>query len=119
MKPVFRTLVFVLSAYVLAGINARGWGQRFSQDAATAGYTTQEVKAADAGKPDEAASMPFTGTVAKQGKGYVLRDSSGEVFRLDDKARAAKFAGQSVIVTGHLDRRSKMLHVDMIEKAGV
>jgi hypothetical protein len=59
----------------------------------------------------------FAGTVVKDGEHFDLRDSSGEVFRLDDAERAKPFAGRTVKVTGELDVQAKVIHVESIEGA--
>jgi len=59
----------------------------------------------------------FSGTVVKDGEQYVLRDSSGSVYKLDDSSRAQAFEGKTVEVTGRLDAKSKMIHVSSIEGA--
>ncbi|SRR6266568_6885306 len=64
---------------------------------------------------DSAKSTTFTGTVIKDGEQYVLRDSSGGVYKLDDSSRAQAFEGKTVKVTGRLDANSKMIHVDSIQ----
>lgn len=64
---------------------------------------------------DASKSTTFTGTVVKDGEQYVLRDSSGSVYKLDDSQRAQTFEGKTVKVTGRLDSQSKMIHVDSIE----
>ncbi|MFZ0743281.1 MAG: DUF5818 domain-containing protein [Terracidiphilus sp.] len=66
-----------------------------------------------------ARSMTFKGTVVMEGKRYVLRDSSGKVFQLDNSARARQFQGKRVKVTGRVDANAKMIHIDRIERAGV
>jgi len=53
----------------------------------------------------------------KDGEQYVLRDSSGSVYKLDDSSRAQAFEGKTVKVTGRLDANSKMIHVSSIEGA--
>jgi uncharacterized protein YdeI (BOF family) len=65
--------------------------------------------------PDASKMTTFTGTVVKDGEQYVLRDSSGSVYKLDDSSRAQAFEGKTVKVTGRLDSQSKMIHVDSIE----
>src|SRR5580700_10071518 len=52
---------------------------------------------------DQAQSATFTGTIVKDGSAYVLKDSSGSVYKLDDATRAQPFEGKSVKVTGKLD----------------
>jgi uncharacterized protein YdeI (BOF family) len=64
---------------------------------------------------DSAKATTFTGTIMKNGEQYVLRDSSGSVYKLDDSSRAQSFEGKTVKVTGRLDADSKMIHVDTIE----
>src|ERR1700758_1024595 len=65
--------------------------------------------------PDSSKTTTFTGTVVKDGEQYVLRDSSGGVYKLDDTSRAQTFEGKTVKVTGKLDPDSKMIHVDSIQ----
>lgn len=64
---------------------------------------------------DSSKTTTFTGTVVKDGEQYVLRDSSGGVYKLDDSSRAQAFEGKTVKVTGKLDADSKMIHVDSIQ----
>lgn len=64
---------------------------------------------------DQSKTTTFTGTVVKDGEQYVLRDSSGSVYKLDDSSRAQAFEGKTVKVTGRLDPDSKMIHVDNIQ----
>src|ERR1700759_1059097 len=64
---------------------------------------------------DSSKTATFTGTVVKDGEQYVLRDSSGGVYKLDDTSRAQTFEGKTVKVTGRLDANSKMIPVDRIQ----
>jgi len=64
---------------------------------------------------DSSKTTTFTGTVVKDGEQYVLRDSSGSVYKLDDSSRAQAFEGKTVKVTGRLDPDSKIIHVDSIQ----
>jgi hypothetical protein len=67
--------------------------------------------------PDQAQSSTFTGTVMKSGDQYLLKDSSGQVYKLDDSSRAQSYEGKSVKVTGKLDTDAKLIHVESIEAA--
>jgi uncharacterized protein YdeI (BOF family) len=71
----------------------------------------------DQGTPnqDSAKTSTFTGTIMKNGEQWVLRDSSGNVYKLDDSSRAQSFEGKTVKVTGRLDADSKTIHVDTIQ----
>jgi len=64
---------------------------------------------------DQSQSTTFTGTVVKEGDNYVLRDSSGAMYKLDDASRAKPFEGKPVKVTGQLDEQANVIHVESIE----
>jgi len=64
---------------------------------------------------DQATSTTFTGTIMKNGEQYLLKDSSGTIYKLDDSSRASTFEGKSVKVTGKLDTDAKLIHVEAIE----
>jgi hypothetical protein len=62
-------------------------------------------------------SKIFTGTIAKDGDQFVLReDSSRSMFQLDDQQSAGKFAGKRVKVTGVLDASNNIIQVQSIEE---
>ena len=102
-----------------ATVQAQGFGMHF----ATPMPTVQEPQAPPAQtapdqstpNPDQAKATTFTGTIVKDGENYVLRDSSGGIYKLDDSSRAQTFEGKTVKVTGKLDADSKMIHVDSIQ----
>lgn len=64
---------------------------------------------------DQASSATFTGTIVKDGEQFLLKDSTGTVYKLDDSSRASTFEGKSVKVTGKLDTDAKLIHVEAIE----
>ena len=106
-------------ALLLAG--AQAWGR--TNHNATPMPVIQEPQAPPSQTPpdqtmpnqDSSKTTTFTGTIVKDGEQYVLRDSSGSVYKLDDSARAQAFEGKTVKVTGRLDTNSKTIHVDSIE----
>jgi len=60
----------------------------------------------------------YTGTIAKSGEQFVLReDSSRTAYQLDDQQSAGKFAGKRVRVTGVLDASNNTIRVQSIEEA--
>ena len=60
----------------------------------------------------------FTGTIAKSGQQFVLREeSSKSLFQLDDQQSAEKFAGKRVRVIGVLDDSNNTIRVQSIEEA--
>jgi hypothetical protein len=70
-------------------------------------------------QPDQSAakSAVFMGTIVKDGSDYVLRASSGDVYRLDTPAKVQRFEGKAVKVTGKLEESARLIHVDTIEEA--
>lgn len=60
----------------------------------------------------------FTGTIAKSGEQFVLReDGNKTAYHLDDQQSAGKFAGKRVRVTGVLDASNNTIRVQSIEEA--
>jgi hypothetical protein len=53
----------------------------------------------------------------RNGEQFVLRESSGQIYRLDDPQHAQPFEGKAVKVTGQLDTEAKLIHVQRIESA--
>jgi uncharacterized protein YdeI (BOF family) len=120
MKTRMQLLLGISScALMLASVQAQG----FTMNSASPMPVIQEPQAPPAQtSPDQ--SMPsqdqskattFTGTIVKDGENYVLRDSSGGIYKLDDSSRAQAFEGKTVKVTGKLDADSKLIHVDSIQ----
>jgi uncharacterized protein YdeI (BOF family) len=101
--------------------SAQAWGATTSKSATPMPVIQEPQNPPSQTSPDQ--TMPnqdqkvttFTGTVVKDGEQYVLRDSSGSVYKLDDSSRAQAFEGKTVKVTGRLDSNSKMIHVDSIQ----
>jgi len=125
MKSANQSLALGLSACALMLMSVPAWGLPLSGVGATPMPLIQEPQAPpQAPPPDQAQQEPaksttFTGTVAKDGDQLVLRDSSGNVYTLDDTEQAQKFVGKQVKVTGRLDADAKMIHVDSIEGAAL
>jgi len=114
-----------VSACALILASAQAWASSTVANAATPMPVIQEPQAPPSQaqpdqaqpNPDSARSTTFTGIVMKDGEQYVLRDSAGSVYKLDDSSRAQSFEGKTVKVTGQLDPNSKLIHVDTIEAA--
>ncbi|MGA8086585.1 MAG: DUF5818 domain-containing protein [Terracidiphilus sp.] len=121
MKSTRIQILFGVSCCALLLASAQAWGAS-TLKSATPMPVIQEPQNPPAQaspdqmpNPDASKTTTFTGTVVKDGEQYVLRDSSGSVYKLDDSSRAQAFEGKTVKVTGRLDRQSKMIHVDSIE----
>jgi hypothetical protein len=65
----------------------------------------------------QAQPATFTGTVERNGEQFVLRETSGQIYRLDDPKDAQAFEGKPVTVTGRLDASARMIHVERITPA--
>jgi uncharacterized protein YdeI (BOF family) len=60
----------------------------------------------------------ITGKIAKSNDDkYVLVDSAGTMYQLDDQSTAEKFAGKKVKVSGTVDAGSNTIHVTEIKAA--
>jgi uncharacterized protein YdeI (BOF family) len=116
-------LLLGVSSCAMVLTSAGAWGLSTGASSATPMPAIQEPQAppsqaqpdASAPNPDPAKMTTFTGTVLKDGEQYVLRDSSGGVYKLDDSSRAQSFEGKTVKITGRLDANAKMIHVDTIQ----
>ncbi len=121
MKSTKIQILLGISSCALLLASVQAWGAT-SPNYASPMPVVQEPQAPPSQIPPDQA-MPnqdsktatFTGIVVKDGEQYVLRDSSGSVYKLDDSSRAQAFEGKTVKVTGRLDADSKMIHVDSIQ----
>jgi uncharacterized protein YdeI (BOF family) len=120
MKTKMQLLLGISScALMLASVQAQG----FTMNSASPMPVIQEPQAPPAQtspdqtmpNQDQSKATTFTGTIVKDGENYVLRDSSGGIYKLDDSSRAQSFEGKTVKVTGKLDADSKLIHVDSIQ----
>ena len=108
-----------LCAMVLAF--AVAWGGPFVGNDASSAFAQDQAQPQQEPQQQpgegQAKSATFTGTVVRNGELYMLRDSSGQVFGLDDSEKAKPFEGKTVKVTGQLDEQEKVIHVENIEAA--
>ncbi len=74
-----------------------------------------QVQPAQPPQDQSTESSTYTGTITQVGEKFVLNESSGLSYRLDDARRAKRFAGKSVQVTGELDAEARVIHVESIE----
>lgn len=115
MHSLKRDLLIGCAICAMAITFALAWGSPFvSANSAHVQNQTQQPQEAQQ-QPDQAKSATFTGTIVRQGERYALRDTSGQMFKLDDSERAKPFEGKSVKVTGQLDEEAMMIHVESIE----
>jgi hypothetical protein len=96
------------------------WGSPFVSAAAGAkGGQAQNPQQAPQTPQDrsqqQSQSSTFTGTIVKSGDQFGLRETSGQVYRLDDPESAKHYVGKSVKVTGELDQQAMLIHVQSIE----
>ena len=82
---------------------------------------TAAAIAAAAGSASADSTTPFAGSVAAAAGSSLVarigvqRDSSGQVFKLDDPNSAKPYVGKAVKVTGKLDEQAMLIHVESIE----
>jgi uncharacterized protein YdeI (BOF family) len=121
MNSTKKQFVLGVSSCALLLASVQAWGAPVSKIATSMPVIQEpqappsQVQPEQAMPNQDAKTATFSGTVVKDGEQYVLRDSSGSVYKLDDSSRAQAFEGKTVKVTGRLDASSKMIHVDSIQ----
>ena len=66
------------------------------------------------------AAKGIAGKIVKEADRFVLKDAvANQTYQLDDQARAKKFEGQDVVVTGSVDAVTNTIKVESIKKAAV
>ena len=117
MQPVKRDFVHISAVAALTFACALAWGSPFVS--ATPARTQDQSQPQPQQEPvqNQSKAATFIGTIFKNGDTYVLRDSSGAMYGLDDSDRAKAFEGKTVKVTGQLDEQAKVIHVQDIESA--
>jgi Protein of unknown function (DUF5818) len=65
----------------------------------------------------ESAIQTFTGTIVRIGEQYVLRTTDNTTYQLDDQDKAKEYEGKQVKVTGGLEAKAKLIHIQNIEAA--
>jgi hemolysin activation/secretion protein len=128
MQSIKRDLAIGVSASVLVFACALAWGSPFvaagsaqAQEQAQPQQTQPQPDQAqpqpnpDQAAPDQTSAKTFTGTIQKSGSHFVLKDDSGQIFKLDDAASAKPYVGKPVKVVGQLDEQAMLIHVQSIE----
>jgi hypothetical protein len=106
MLKIFKCDLCLFAAITcLVIVCAIGWGGPFISSAAGVLHTQMH------------SAYIFQGDVIRQGEQFLLRDSSGEEFRLDGAQQPERFIGRTVIVKGNLEDTSNSIHIVQIEPA--
>jgi hypothetical protein len=111
MRSIKRDLTFCLALSAFVFTCALIWGSPFVNAGSvlvrTQGHSDQK----------QYKSATITGTIVQVGDRCLLRDSSGQMYKLDNPRRAKPFEGKAVKVTGRLDLEAKLMHLESIESA--
>jgi hypothetical protein len=92
-------------------------GSIFAQDRSSF-YPPGSKWRQDQTRPEsESQAKTFTGKITKSNGKYMLEDTTGTSYQLDDQKNAQKYSGKSVLVTGTLDASSNTIRVQKIEAA--
>jgi hypothetical protein len=111
MKSTLLSAALLGAAFGVSLFGANGSGNPLP--AYPAGQSSTQVRSSDQNQV-----RAFTGTIAKTGDRYVLREDSTQVlFDLDDPKSVGKFSGRKVKVTGIPDAVNHMIHAQPIEEA--
>ena len=125
MQSIKRDLAIGVSASVLVFACALAWGSPFVAAGSAQEPTPQQTQPQpdqaqpqpnpEQAAPDQASAKTFTGIIQKSGSRFVLKESSGQVFKLDDSASAKPYVDKQVKVVGQLDEQAMLIHVQSIE----
>ncbi len=118
MQLIKRDLILCIAFTAFVFVCALAWGSPFFGNTAGSGAVLTQSQAPESQVQQTQTAM-FRGTVERNGEQFMLRDSSGQVFRLDDPEQAQSFEGKDVTITGRLDNSSRTIHVERIESAMV
>lgn len=110
MKLIKRELLLCMSLTAFVFVCALAWGSPFlAIGSGSSAVRAQEQAAVHLAQ--------FNGSVLRGGDGYLLRDSSGQLFGLDGAQPVQSFEGKAVTVTGTLDGAGKIIRVQSIAAA--
>jgi hypothetical protein len=73
------------------------------------------TQASGAQAQPDSATQTFTGTIVRVGDKYVLKTTDNMTYQLDDPDKAKDFEGKQVKVTGGLDTKAKLIHIQNVE----
>ncbi len=110
MNALKHELSLFAAATLFAVVCALAWGSPFVGNASAAGTVLAQSNA-----PAQLHTEVFRGTVVRNGAQFLLRDSSGQVFRLDNPLPAQSYVGKTVTVTGQIDAAAKVIRLQRIE----
>jgi hypothetical protein len=77
------------------------------------------ARQSNAQQTSEQQAKTFAGVIVSlNGALFILRDEANETwYHLDDQKTAGKFQGKKVAITGTLDDRNDMIHIQTIKEA--
>jgi len=114
MRTIKRDLLYGSAMSVVVLTFALSWGGPFLKSSPA---NAQDQANPPQQQKDQAKSKTFTGTIVRSGEEFLLRDSAGLMYKLDDSEHAKQFEGKPVKVTGQLDQQAMVIHVEAIEGA--
>src|ERR1700744_9554 len=97
-----RDLVLLIAITALVFPLALSWGGPFVTGASDGNAIAAQQPQQDA---------VFQGTGQRNGERFFLRETSGQIYQLDDSQHAQPFEGKTVRITGTLDSGAKLIHV--------
>jgi hypothetical protein len=106
----FRDFCFGFALSVFIFIIVLGWGHA----AISASERSTVAHALGQQQSDRQKSQSFTGTIVRDGELYLLKDASGQMYKLDNSQQAKSFEGKPVKVQGQLVADAKLIHVQSI-----
>jgi hypothetical protein len=76
---------------------------------------SQEDRSQAQPQTEQPSAQAFTGTIVKDRGKYSLKVSDAVAYQIDDQEKAKTYEGKQVKVSGILDAKTNLLHVNSIE----
>jgi hypothetical protein len=76
----------------------------------------QPGQSANSQAEQQPAAQIFIGTITRDGSKYVLKESDGTTYQLDDQGNAKQYEGKQVKIVGNLEANSNTLHISTIQE---
>ena len=106
---------FVRGSVLALALSVLSVGPVYAQESHTA-KSDQPTPPSHQSNMQQPEAKAFTGTIVKDGKNFMLKDTASDVsYKVDDDSKVKDYVGKQVKITGTLDSSSNVIHIDSIE----
>lgn len=106
---------FVRGSVLALALSVASLGSAYAQQSHTP-KSDQKSETGQQTNMQQPEAKAFTGTIVKDGKTFMLKDTASNVsYKVDDDSKVKDYVGKQVKITGTLDPSSNVIHIDSIE----